>query len=248
MQKISSQHTIYEEISQKGYSIVTSAEIPLSPAMASAWQHLRSDYNDLPPDLHLPDGGTYRFRRFSSFYFQPLTGELHLLPHRPYFQSKDINAITGGIMRQFAPLLPETVDNPFLHELIRFDFTQFPLRDIEQQYRPWQVDVHEIHVVAPPEGHGHPTPEGIHRDGAEFVTVHLAMLENAAGGLVTVYDDDKQEIESFRLQNVLDSYLFDDKRLWHGVTPIESADGVHPAQRGILTFDFHYKPDLTRPE
>lgn len=248
MFQISTTHNIHDEILEKGYSVITADEIPLTDAMRECWEALRAEYPDLPPDNHLPDGGKYRFRRYDRFYFMPHSGELHLLPHEDYFQSTDINAVTGGIVRRFEPLLPETANNPFLQELIRFDFAQFPLQDVDMQYTPWQVDVHEIYVTADPQAQGHPTPEGIHRDGAEFVTVHLAWLNNAGGGLVTVYDDDKNPLEQFTLKNVLDSYLFNDAILWHGVTPIVSADGIHPAERGILTFDFHHMPELEKPE
>ncbi|QPC82352.1 2OG-Fe dioxygenase family protein [Phototrophicus methaneseepsis] len=245
---IKTTHNIRQEIAQQGYSLVTAEEIPLSEEMQSGWEAIRAEYASLPADNFLPGGGKYRSRRYDSFYFQPETGELRLLPHRNYFQDTDINAVTGGIVRTFEPLTPETIVNPFLRELIRFDFANFPLRDSEQRYGTWQVDVHQIHVVAQPEEISHPTPEGVHRDGAAFVTVHLAQLENADGGLVTVYDDDKQPLESFQLHHILDSYLFEDAILWHGVTPITSRDGVNPAQRGILTFDYHYKPELQRPE
>jgi hypothetical protein len=235
---------IHDDIRDRGYSVVPADTIPLSENLRQAWQTLRDDYNHLPPDEHLPGDATYRYRRYDSFSFQPMTGRLHLLPHRPYFQSKAHNSVTGGIQRHFAPLREATVENPFLQELIRFDFDRFPLRSTDQQYQPWQVDVHEILVVAQPDEEGHPTPEGIHRDGAEFVTVHLAALDNAAGGEVTLYDDDRQPLKTFQLQHVLDSYLFDDARLWHSVTPIRPADGVNPAIRGILTFDYHFRPDL----
>ncbi len=237
-------HNIHDDIRDRGYSVVPADNIPLSENLQHAWQTLRDDYNHLPPDEHLPGNATYRYRRYDSFYFHPMTGQLRLLPHRVYFQSKAINPVTGGVQRHFAPLREATVENPFLQELIRFDFDQFPLRTTDQQYQPWQVDVHEILVVAQPDEAGQPTPEGIHRDGAEFVAVHLATLENVTGGEVTVYDDTRQPLETFQLQRVLDSYLFDDARLWHGVTPIRSADGVNPTRRGILTFDYHYRPDL----
>lgn len=245
MLNITTQHQIADEIQTKGYSVIPAEEIPLSDDLREAWDILREDYKSLPPDNFLPNNANYRFRRYDRFYFYPATGELRVLPHENYFQDTDINAVTGGIVRTFAPLTPETINNPFLHELIRFDFANFPLEDADMQYQAWQVDVHQIFVVAEVGATGHPTPEGVHRDGAEFVTVHLAALENADGGIVTVYDDDKQPLESFQLHNILDSYLFNDAILWHGVTPLVSADGVNPAKRGILTFDYHYKPDLT---
>lgn len=246
MLEITTTCNIRDEIRNTGYSVVPAGDIPLSETMRAAWDDLRDDYRSLPPDEFLPDNGKYRYRRFDRFYFFPETGDLTLLPHADYFQSREFNAVTGGIVRRFAPLRDESVQNPFLRELIRFDFEQFPLRGREQRNHPWQVDVHEILVVAEPGSEGQPTPEGVHRDGAEFVTVHLAVLDNAAGGVVTVYDGDKKPLESFRLEHVLDSYLLDDTRLWHGVTSIVSADGVNPALRGILTFDYHYRPTLTR--
>lgn len=112
---------------------------------------------------------------------------------------------------------------------------------------PWQVDVHEIRVVASAELQGEPTPEGIHRDGAEFVTVHLVELNNAAGGSVTLYDNQKRPQCSFTLQEIMDSYYFQDPRVWHSAAPISPADPALSAVRSILTFDFHYCPTLERP-
>ena len=37
----------------------------------------------------------------------------------------------------------------------------------------WEVHVHLVRITADLNQLGHATPEGIHRDGAEFVTVHL---------------------------------------------------------------------------
>lgn len=236
---IQAHHDIHGDLLDHAYSLVRADEWDISAELSSAWRRLRAEYANLPTDKHLPDGGAYRFRRYDSFDFNPRTGELRIQPHRSYFQDTDINEVTGGIVREFAPLTPAIASNPFLHELIRFDFTQFPLAD-NMRERDWQVDVHLIRVVAQAGMEGQPTPEGIHRDGAEFVTVHLAEIENVTGGKVSIYNDDKQHIESFTLHDVLDSYLFRDAVLWHGVTPIQprqDGEGV----RSILTFDYHMK-------
>lgn len=240
---IKTEHPIRQEIAQKGYSLVRASQIDMQPTVQAAWQMLQTDYEDLPSDDFLPDGGLYRYRRYDRWRFLPHTGDLSLLPHEDYFQSKEINQVTGGIVRQFAPLRPQTVQNPFLHDLIRFDFAHFPLADATMAQDVWQVDVHQILVIAEVGSQGHPTPEGVHRDGAEFVTVHLAVLENALGGVATIYDDDKQALGSFRLEQVLDSYLFHDAILWHSASPITSGDGEQVAKRGILTFDYHHRPD-----
>ena len=239
--QITTTHDIQSEIKQKGYSILLAEKLSMTTEMTRAWDNLRQDYRSLPRDDYLPDNGLYRYRRYDSFSFYPETGDLTLLAHQDYFQSKDINTVTGGIVRKFAPLTDETTQNPFLHELIRFDFANFPIDDSQMVSGEWKVDVHQIFVVANVGAEGHPTPEGVHRDGAEFVTVHIAQLDNTLGGEVSIYDDDKAHLASFTLQNILDSYLFNDAILWHGVKPIHSHDGLQPAQRGILTFDFYYQ-------
>lgn len=247
MQEISTRHPIRDDIHHHGYSLVQAQDMLMSEELRAQWQHLLTEYSALPRDNYLPDNGLYRYRRYDSFYYHPQKNDLLRLPHQDYFQSTDINQVTGGIVRKFAPLTDETAGNPFLHALIRFDFAHFPLASPDWFQHTWQVDVHQIYVVAPAGAEGHPTPEGVHRDGAEFVTVHLAVLDNATGGEVSIYDDDKKHLDSFTLESVLDSYLFNDAILWHGVKPIQSCDGIAPAQRGILTFDFHYKPTLERP-
>lgn len=241
MTLITTQHDIQADIAETGYSVVLAEDITMSEAMQKAWATLREDYESLPRDEYLPDNGLYRYRRYDSFSFYPETGDLTLLPHQDYFQSRDINQVTGGIVRKFAPLTKETAENPFLHELIRFNFANFPITDPQMAKGHWQVDAHQIFVVARVGAEGHPTPEGVHRDGAEFVTVHIAMLDNTSGGEVSIYDDNKEHLASFTLKHIFDSYFFNDAILWHGVTPIHSKDGINPAKRGILTFDYHYQ-------
>lgn len=238
---ITTMHPIQSEILETGYSKVLVEDLIIPSTLHNSWETLRQDYESLPPDEYLPDNGLYRYRRYDSFTFYPQTGDLTLLAHQDYFQSRDINAVTGGIVRKFAPLTETSIQNDFLHDLIRWDFANFPIHDPQMLSGQWQVDVHQILVIANVGAVGQPTPEGIHRDGAEFVTVHLAVLDNTVGGEVSIYDDDKAHLASFTLENVLDSYLFNDAILWHGVTPISSKDGIRPARRGILTFDFYYQ-------
>lgn len=244
---ITSTHDIRQDLHEKGYSLVRATELSIPDNLRQAWLSLSIDYADLPLDEFLPNQGKYRFRRFGRYYFQPETEELLPLPHVDYFQDTDINKVTGGIVRKFAPLLNTTFENKFLQEMIRFDFRNFPLTD-EMCHHSWQVDVHLIRVVASADESGHPTPEGIHKDGAEFVTVHLAEFINAEGGTVHIYDNEQNPLEAFTLHQLMDFYLFNDRILWHSADPIAPKQAEHKAIRSILTFDYHYMPDLKHPE
>ncbi len=238
MPDISTARDIRHEIKQKGYSLLRASDLRMSDELRQSWLSLSIDYADLPADDYLPGGAHYRFRRYGRFRLSPLTGGLARLPHKDYFQSADINCVTGGIIRKFAPLLDTTFDNPFLREFIRFDFARFPLEDIQLKH-DWEVQAHLIRVTADDSEQGHPTPEGVHRDGAAFVAVHLAELVNTQGGEVSIYDDDRQLLTTFRLEQVLDSYLFNDAILWHAAAPIFPLVAAHRAIRSILTFDYH---------
>lgn len=245
MPSLTTTEPLRDELASQRYARMSAESFTVSDELRDAWQALQAAYVDMPADAFLPDGGRYRFRRYDRFAFDPTRGALQILPHEDYFQASGINAVTGGIVRKFAPLTAAMAANPFLHALIRFDFEQFPLTDSQRRER-WQVDVHAIRVVARHGEVGQPTPEGIHRDGAEFVTVHLAELDNALGGTVSVYDDDRTPLAQFTLNSVLDAYMFEDATLWHEAAPIRpAADG--PAVRSILTFDYHHRPDLQWP-
>lgn len=241
MERIATDRNIREEIATRGYSFLRADELRIPDELRQAWLSLLIDYADLPADEYLPGGASYRYRRYGRFLFTPDSGALERLPHEDYFQSADINRVTGGIVRKFAPLLDGAFANPFLQALIRFDFAQFPL-EAEQTINAWEVHAHLIRVTAAAGQPGHPTPEGIHRDGAAFVTVHLAELVNADGGDVSIYDDDRKLLTSFRLRQEMDSYLFNDAVLWHAAAPIQPVDPAHAALRSILTFDYHHRP------
>ncbi len=248
MANISTAKDIRREIAQKGYCLLRASDLHVSDELRQSWLSLTIDYADLPADEYLPGGARYRFRRYGRFRFSPSDGALSRLPHEDYFQKADINRVTGGIIRKFAPLLDTTFGNRFLHELIRFDFAQFPIEDAVQLSEDWEVQAHLIRVTADLSEQGHPTPEGVHRDGATFVTVRLAELVNAEGGEVSIYDDDRQFLTGFRLEQVLDGYLFDDAILWHAAEPIRPAAPAHGALRSILTFDYHFPLVTPTPE
>ena len=239
MDVITTAREVRQEIAEFGYCRLRAGELSIPEELRQAWLSLSVDYADLPADDYLPLGGTYRFRRYGRFRFSPRTEVLSRLAHEDYFQSTDINRVTGGFGRKFAALLDTTFANAFLRALIRFDFRQFPV-EAEMLEHDWEVHVHLVRVRADVGEQGHPTPEGIHRDGARFVTVHLAELVNAEGGDVSIYDDDRRLLTTFRLGQVLDSYLFRDAVLWHAAEPIRPLDQAHRANRSILTFDFHF--------
>ncbi len=100
--------------------------------------------------------------------------------------------------------------------------------------------MHQIRVLATTQEIGEPSPEGIHQDGTDFLTLHLVRRENIAGGASTIYDLEKRPIFDFVFREPLDSVILEDPRILHGVTSVEPADQRSAGVRDILGIDFIY--------
>jgi len=83
-----------------------------------------------------------------------------------------------------------------------------------------------------------PTPEGLHRDGVDWVLVLLVARENIAEGVTTIYGTNKNALGNFTLTAPLDAALVDDSRVYHGVTAVEPIDPTKPAYRDVLVVTF----------
>jgi hypothetical protein len=219
----------------------------MDPLLDSHWQRLCEDWDHLELDRYLEHGATFRRRRYGRYFWSPGNDELIPLPPEPYFQPEEENAYAGGMVREFAPLLPETLDNPFLHALVRATFACLPVAE-DKQGKSWEVRIHQIRIVASPEEPGLPAPEGIHQDGTDFLTLHLVRRHNIAGGESTIYDLNRKPIQRFILREALDSMILEDPRIMHGVTPVHPADGRTIGTRDLLGVDFicstHLKPPV----
>jgi hypothetical protein len=234
------------DLAERGFAWLPRSAWSIDRRLESDWQRLCSDWDHLEPDRHLKDGATFRRRRYGRYHWSPGACELLLLPHEPYFQAEEENAYAGGFVRDFAPLLPETVGNPFLQALVRATFACLPVSG-DRLEQPWEVRIHEIRIVASLQQPGLPAPEGIHQDGTDFLTLHLVRRQNIAGGESTIYDLDRQPIRSFTMRETLDSMILEDPRIMHGVTPVYPADGQTLGVRDMLGLDFIYSPGLERP-
>ncbi len=234
------------EIADRGFAWIPAAAWSLAREIEPHWHGLIDDWDRLEVDRYLDRGATFRRRRYGRYYWSPAGDELVALEHQPYFQPEGENSYAGGIVRDFAPLLPDTVRNPFLAALVRCTFACLPVAP-DRRGQTWEVRVHQIRIVASKEQPGEPAPEGIHQDGTDFLTLHLVRRRNVAGAESTIYDLDRRPIQSYTMQEPLDSFILEDPRIMHGVTPVHPADENELAIRDILGIDFIFSPALPRP-
>ena len=203
----------------------------LAPAGVAAWSGvplaaldaLRPDWDDLPADEHLKDGGRYRRRRHACFVVTP-TG-VAPVAHRAHWQPVEYNALHGGMQRWFAPMLAATVAQAGWSTLLR------ALAATATELRPtttrWFVEAHQFRIDTT-DGIGRPTPEGAHRDGVDFVAVLLVARAGVKGGETRVFAADGPRGERFTLTAPWTLVLLDDARVIHETTPIQpTAEGGH---------------------
>jgi hypothetical protein len=188
---------------------------------------LKPSWDALPPDEYLLDGGSYRRRRHACFVVDG--DRLERAPHRAHWQSKDYNALHGGLRRWFEPIGDAVVDSPAWSQLLLGLSAQVSRL---QDARPWHVEAHQFRIDTS-DGIGRPTPEGAHRDGVDFVAVLLVDRSGIRGAETRVFDANGPDGQRFTLEQPWSLLLLDDARVIHESTPIQP-DGEGGGHRDTL--------------
>jgi hypothetical protein len=229
-----------DAIAREGYALVPAAAMrPLlgPPDALADWQRFAASWDDLPLDTHLPEGHRYRRRRHATLAARAGAATFTLAPHQPHYQSLDYNPLVGGIERWFESIRPDVVAGPTFHRIIGFCLALFgALRRAD-----WHVECHQFRIEARPGAAGQPTPEGVHRDGVDYVLVMLVARVNIESGTTTVHAMDGRALGSFTLASAFDAALVDDARVKHGVTPVRPVDPSRPAYRDVLVVTLRAK-------
>jgi hypothetical protein len=227
--------SLQSAIAGDGFAFLSAAAMrPLLLACGalSDWDAFRASWNDLALDTYMADGGRYRRRRHAVY----AVGDdgIVRMPHQPHYQSLDYNTLNGGIPRWFEPITDG--DGASLRAIL--EFCQRLFGSLVPASVPWHVEVHQFRIEARPDAKGLPTPEGLHRDGVDYVLVLLVNRQNIGSGTTTIHGLDRRLLGSFTLTEPCDAALVDDARVFHGVTPVEPVDLNLPAYRDVLVVTF----------
>lgn len=198
------------------------------PAFAASWDALE-------PDSYLASVGLHRRRRHAVFSTEG-GGAPVREAHQPHYQSRDYNTLQGGIERWFEPMLPAVAESRSLQTIL--GFCRHIFGDLAPEVARWHIELHQFRIEARPDGPGQPTPEGVHRDGVDFVLVLLVDRHNIRSGTTTIHAADGALLGSFTLAHAMDAALVDDRRVFHGVTPVEAQDPAAPSHRDVLVVTF----------
>jgi hypothetical protein len=235
---------VAQNVRDTGFARTSASQMQalLPPQALTGWSSFARSWDDLGVDAYMADNGRYRRRRFSAFAVGSgpgSSGHIARKPHQPHYQSRDYNPVNGGIERWFDPFKDEIADHATLHAILDLCFNLFnELTPATQRPKSWHVECHQFRIEARVGEHGQPTPEGLHRDGVDWVLVMLVARENIAEGVTSIHDTTRKLLGRFTLTEPLDAAFVDDSRVYHGVTPVVPIDSTQPAYRDVLVVTF----------
>jgi len=214
--------------------VFRAALLAAEPDTLREWDSFAASWERLALDPYMGDGGRYRYRRHAVYAAAP--GQRPILTARTaHYQSRDYNSLNGGIERWFEPIEDPTTHSAPLRAILAVSHA------VCARLRPqvsWHVEVHQFRIVASVSAAGRPTPEGVHRDGVDYVLVMMVRRENIASGVTDLYDTDGAPVASFTLVDTASAVMLDDHRLAHGVTPVEPLHAGAPSYRDVLVVTY----------
>ena len=205
------------------------------------WDVFAGSWARLEPDTYMADGGRYRRRRHAVFTASD-AGPITRAPHQPHYQGLDYNTLNGGIERWFEAVEPSVGASESCQALLSLCRATFS--HVAPDPRAWKIELHQFRIEAKTGEAGKPTPEGMHRDGVDFVLVMMVCRTNIQSGETVTTDADGKQLGQFTLTQPFDAVLLDDHHVFHGVTPVEPVDPAQPAFRDVLVITFRRDAEM----
>ncbi|MBV8776458.1 MAG: 2OG-Fe dioxygenase family protein [Alphaproteobacteria bacterium] len=230
---------VARRVAGDGFAFVAASDMRavLQQAGLRDWDTFAQSWNDLGVDTYMADGGRYRRRRFA--VFRATAEDIARKPHQPHYQSRDYNPLNGDVERWFEPVTHAIGAHPSLRAILDTCYRLFHgLTPAKTRPASWHVEIHQFRIEANATEAGQPTPEGMHRDGVDWVLVLLVERVNIERGETTIADQRRHPLGSFTLADPLDAAVTDDNRVYHGVTPVTPLDRGRPGHRDVLVVTF----------
>jgi hypothetical protein len=221
-------------LAQDGYIRLPGREtfLLLGSDAIDGWQSFAASWGRLGEDLYMADGGRYRRRRHGAF--RHVDGRAVRKPHQAHYQSRDYNRLNGDVQRWFDPVEDAISRHPVMESIFRLCGGFLPGRP----GKTWHAELHQFRIEADAQAAGRPTPEGLHRDGVDWVFVMLVDRVNVREGVTQIGGADGKPLGRFTLTNPGDAIFLDDHRILHGVTEIHPVEEDKPAYRDALVLTF----------
>lgn len=228
---------IINNLKRQKFAYINAEEVFVKASFINDWNLLRNSWNYLTNDKYMKNDDSYRKRAIGKFLYDTEIRSLSLLDDTTFYQKREINSYVGGVERTFSPMSHNVASNLILHELIKISLDIFlEYKFINNRY--WNVYVHQFRIEARNGILGNPSPEGIHRDGHTFISMHMINKVNVLGGVSKIYDKNKIGIKEVTLSKPLESILLDDNEMFHDVSPIELKSDSY-GFRDVMVIDYN---------
>jgi len=186
-------------------------------------------FNHLPPDNYVSNNDPVtRSRRYANIKVDVTDNYKYSLSYtkNDIFQQKvDDNR---GVKRQF-----ELIDHYHINQVWMLDFlTQISALSVlnhnyykgHKKINEVDIHLHQVRQTAYSNKESHNSPEGIHRDGCDYIVSAMVITRNnIIGGESIIYDQNKM----INYKTILDDeegIYQEDIKQWHYVTPIQTID------------------------
>lgn len=234
---------IVEKIRSTGFSFAPAELFRafLTPSALAEWPSFAASWDDLGLDTYMADGGRNRRRRFAAFAVS--SERVVRKAHQPHYQSRDYNPLNGGIERWFGALSEAITVHPVTLSLLDIGRQVFDaLTPGPDRPEAWHVELHQFRIEAHAGQTGQPTPEGLHRDGVDWVLVVLVDRKNVESGVTSISGLDRCHLGDFTLTDPLDAVFLQDNRVFHGVTAIRALEANQVGRRDVAVITFRAEP------
>lgn len=189
----------------------------------------RESFSDLALDTYIPVKN--RYRRFAQYRMSHQDGswQFERLPYRPYVTFAKYNSVAGGIKREYQPLLTDFTEH------IRLAAEAIPLPPEDD----WQINVHQYRIFVDQSRQGVIVPEGVHRDGHEYVFIGVYERANVIGAEMSLRPGDDKDTPYFSTTiHAGQGVVFNDRDVWHYVSEIEAIDPTRAGYRDTVVVAF----------
>lgn len=225
------------ELSSKNYSFIESDEWALLRLHPEDWKDFCGSWNRLVADRYMKEGDTFRERRFCKYVVNASEMSFKELDDCGFFQPSAINSYAGDLRREFSPVEPNIRKSRILLEIIKTCLGAI-LVDCESSAKIWSVYIHQFRINCDITLTGKPTPEGLHRDGHDYISMHLINRSRIEGGESHICTRSGRSLISVTLEDRMDSFLINDRAVLHGVSPITPST-AEPGHRDMLVIDYN---------
>ena len=229
---------IRSSLARAGYAFVEASEMRTALGRFGTladWPAFAASWNDLHTDRYMADGGRYRRRRFGVFAAAPAASSRAAAP-----------AALSGPRLQHAERRHRALvraGHAAIGDGASCARSSASARRCSRlrRRRPWHVEAHQFRIEARTANRASRRPEGMHRDGVDWVLVLLIdrAISRAARPPSTRRPAHARQLHADRSVRCGAGRRL---RVYHGVTPVEPENPAQPAYRDVLVVTFRKRP------